>query len=74
LVDKRELSVILAALRSDDGASIDTLISLTGWLPHTTRAALTRLRQRGFPITRDTLDGRTTWRLAPPATDADHAA
>ena len=26
------------------------LTDLTGWLPHTMRAALTRLRQRGFAL------------------------
>jgi hypothetical protein len=28
-------------------ASLDKLLELTGWQPHTARAALTRLRQRG---------------------------
>lgn len=68
-----KLGVVLAALGADDGASIDTLIGLTGWLPHTTRAALTRLRQRGFSITRSIVDGRTLYRLTPLAADADHA-
>lgn len=69
-----KLGLVLAALGTDNGASIDTLTSLTGWLPHTTRAALTRLRQRGFPITRHVEDGRTSYRLASQATAADHAA
>jgi hypothetical protein len=29
----------------------------TGWLPHTTRAALTGLRQRGYAIVRVRIDG-----------------
>jgi Protein of unknown function (DUF3489) len=28
------------------------LIAVTGWLPHTTRAALTGLRKRGYEIAR----------------------
>ena len=69
-----KLGAVLVALGADGGASIDTLTSLTGWLPHTTRAALTRLRQRGFPISRHTAHGCTIYRLAPPAADADHVA
>ena len=69
-----KLGMILAALGANDGASIDALMKLTGWLPHTTRAALTRLRQRGFPITRSVVGGRATYRLAPQGVDADHAA
>jgi hypothetical protein len=29
------------------------LIAATGWLPHTTRAALTGLRRRGYTIERE---------------------
>ncbi|MBV9633580.1 MAG: DUF3489 domain-containing protein [Methylobacteriaceae bacterium] len=29
------------------------MIAATGWLPHTTRAALTSLRRRGYTIVRD---------------------
>ncbi|WP_018409669.1 DUF3489 domain-containing protein [Methylocystis rosea] len=38
------------------GATLDALIEATGWLPHTTRAALTGLRKRGYTIER-TRDG-----------------
>jgi hypothetical protein len=31
---------------------MDDLLRATGWLPHTTRAALTGLRQKGYAITR----------------------
>ena len=40
------------ALARDDGASLDALIQATGWLPHTTRAALTGLRKRGYAVER----------------------
>ena len=39
-------------LSKDDGASLDALIKATGWLPHTTRAALTGLRKRGYAVER----------------------
>ncbi len=35
-----------------------------GWLPHTVRAALTRLRQRGFQIERVREDGVSRYRIA----------
>ena len=41
-------------LSKPDGATLDALVKTFGWLPHTTRAALTGLRKRGFDITRTT--------------------
>jgi Protein of unknown function (DUF3489) len=37
-------------LLQGDGATVGELIALTGWLPHTARAALTGLRKRGYRI------------------------
>jgi hypothetical protein len=45
-----KLGQILTAIGSARGATIEELIGMTGWLPHTTRAALTRLKQRGHPV------------------------
>jgi hypothetical protein len=45
-------ALIIAMLSKDHGASLDTMVEATGWLPHTTRAALTRLRQRGYAVER----------------------
>ncbi len=39
-------------LTKDKGATLDALVEATGWLPHTTRAAITGLRKRGFAIER----------------------
>jgi hypothetical protein len=44
--------VILSMLQRKGGASITDLVSATGWLPHTTRAALTGLRKRGCLLER----------------------
>ena len=44
---------VVELLRRDRGATIDELIDATGWLPHTTRAALTGLRKRGFALAID---------------------
>jgi len=40
---------VIEMLSRSGGASLADLIAATGWLPHTTRAALTGLRKRGFP-------------------------
>jgi hypothetical protein len=43
-------ALVIAMLCAKGGATLDTLVDATGWLPHTTRAALTGLRKRGFAI------------------------
>ena len=48
-----KLAEVVELLQRDRGATIDELIDATGWLPHTTRAALTALRKRGFALAID---------------------
>ena len=43
-----KLARVIALLERDHGATIAELIAATGWLAHTTRAALTGLRKRGY--------------------------
>jgi len=45
-------ALIVDMLSKEQGVTIDALIKATGWLPHTTRAALTGLRKRGFAVER----------------------
>ncbi|MFL5333805.1 MAG: DUF3489 domain-containing protein [Geminicoccaceae bacterium] len=45
------------------GATLVELVSLTGWQPHTARAALTRLRQRGFKVHLREAEGRKAYHL-----------
>jgi DNA-binding transcriptional regulator PaaX len=45
-------------LQRGDGASLAELVAATGWLPHTTRAALTGLRKRGYAVAIDRTDNR----------------
>jgi hypothetical protein len=45
-------SAVLALLRRSEGATLNELVTATGWLPHTTRAALTGLRKKGHAIAR----------------------
>jgi Protein of unknown function (DUF3489) len=46
-----KLAQILELLQRDCGATLKELIAATDWLPHTTRAALTGLRKRRYPVT-----------------------
>ena len=55
---------VLALLQRDDGATLAELIAATGWLPHTTRAALTGLRKKGHAVERTKRDGATCYRVA----------
>ncbi len=48
----KKVDLILAALRSRSGATISDLAAITGWQPHSIRAALTRLRQQGYAVDR----------------------
>jgi hypothetical protein len=43
---------VIQMLSAKTGATLEALVDATGWLPHTTRAALTVLRKRGFSIER----------------------
>ncbi|MCO5093599.1 DUF3489 domain-containing protein [Bosea sp. (in: a-proteobacteria)] len=43
-------ALVIGLLTRPEGASCDELITATGWLPHTVRAALVRLRQKGLSI------------------------
>ena len=45
--------LIIGLLQREEGASLAELVEATGWLPHTTRAALTRLRQSGRALQKD---------------------
>jgi len=58
-------AIVLDLLRRPEGASIEQLVAATGWLPHTTRAALTGLRKKGHTVTSDKPEGAArVYRLA----------
>ena len=44
---------VIALLKRKQGATLDEMVKLTGWLPHTTRAAMTGLKKKGHTIERD---------------------
>ena len=56
---------LLAMLSRAEGASIDALSAALAWQPHTVRAALTRLRQRGLTLSADRTARPTMYRIAP---------
>ncbi len=58
-----KINAVIALLSRTDGATLPELIAATGWLPHTTRAALTGLRRKGHEITRSKRDGATCYRI-----------
>ena len=55
--DGSKQALVISMLSKKSGATMDALIDATGWLPHTTRAALTGLRKRGFAVERSRADG-----------------
>lgn len=63
---KRETKVALVVglLQRTSGATLLELIEATGWLPHTTRAALTGLRKKGHAIVKGRRDDVTCYSIA----------
>lgn len=57
---------LVTLLVRDEGATLDQMIAITGWLPHTTRAALTGLKKKGYAISSDKVDGVRTYRGVAP--------
>jgi len=60
-----KLTQVIELLQRTDGATIVDLTQATGWLPHTTRAALTGLRKRGYAVSRErTGAGDSVYRIS----------
>lgn len=58
-------TLVLDLLARPEGATIDQLVVATGWLPHTTRAALTGLKKKGHVIgSHKPADGPRVYRSA----------
>ena len=67
LKEASKLSRLILMLSQNGGLTIDEISKTMGWLPHTTRAALTGLRRRGVSILRDKVLGKRTssYRIVP---------
>jgi hypothetical protein len=63
--DGSKLAQVIEHLERADGATIIDLNQATGWLPHTTRAALTGLRKRGYAVIRERIGaGSSVYRIS----------
>ena len=62
---KRETKAgaVIALLERAEGAILAELIAATGWLPHTTRAALTGIRKKGHTIEKSKRGEETCYRI-----------
>ena len=57
-------SAVIALLGRKQGATLAELVEVTGWLPHTTRAALTGLRKKGHALTKGKRGDVTSYTIA----------
>src|SRR5882757_4607881 len=67
--DGSKLALVIEHQQRADGATILNLTQATGWLPHTTRAALTGLRKRGYAVIRERIGaGGSVYRISDAST------
>jgi len=59
-----KIGTVLSLLQREEGATLDEMVAATGWLPHTTRAALTGLRKKGHAVVKDKRGDTTCYRIA----------
>src|SRR5208337_3518212 len=71
-----KIAQVIELLQRGDGATLAELVAATGWLPHTTRAALTGLRKRGYAVGIDRADKArgSVYRMEPAPMVDDSAA
>ena len=62
-----KIALVTRLLERAEGATLDDLVTATGWLPHTTRAALTGLKKKGKVITKGKRHDVTCYFIAGPA-------
>src|SRR5260370_25217522 len=66
-----KLAEVIALLARKQGAGIEELTSTTGWLPHTTRAALPGFRKRTYALARSRSEqGGSVYRIVTSAAPA----
>jgi Protein of unknown function (DUF3489) len=70
--DGSKLAQVIEHLQRAYGATIIDLTQATGWLPHTTRAALTGLRKRGYAVIRERIGaGVSIYRISDGPADTE---
>jgi len=60
----KKTDMVLALLAREQGATVAEMMEATGWLAHTTRAALTGLRRKGHVLVKSVRDDVACYRLA----------
>ena len=55
---------VIDLLKRRGGATLNDIVEATGWLPHTSRAALTGLRKKGHAISSEKVEGITRYQIA----------
>ena len=58
-----KLDLIRSLLAQPEGATLDELVSATGWQPHSVRAGMTGLRKQGLTVMRTKVDGTTRFTI-----------
>jgi hypothetical protein len=67
-----KLARLIELLMQPDGQTIDDLSKELGWLPHTTRAVVSRLQKSGHVVTRTKNEaGQSVYHVEPAASDQD---
>ena len=62
-VQQTKTDLVLDLVRRPEGATHEQLVAATGWLPHTTRAALTGLKKKGHTLASEKSDGARRYRV-----------
>jgi hypothetical protein len=57
-------AMVLDMLKREGGAALTEIVTAIGWLPHTSRAALTGLRKKGHAIVKQKVEGTTRYHIA----------
>lgn len=52
-----KIGAVITLLLRPEGATLEQMVNATGWLPHTTRAALTGLKKKGYVISSEKVAG-----------------
>lgn len=59
-----KIAQVTEMLQRSGGTTLAELVATTGWLPHTTRAALTGLRKKGYMLDKESRNGVTVYNIA----------
>ena len=63
LAPTSKIAAVIALLQREQGATLAEMVEATGWLPHTTRAALTALKKKRLTLNKDKRDDVTCYRI-----------